>query len=577
MGFEWLLPVLFSVLLFLVPLFPDVRLSRPKLLAFETGLYGLFFLWLFTQAHRGMFRVRSLGSLLPVGLYCALSGIFYYLSPDKPVALNELKRGLLSATGFIIASNIIENTKQRQIVLAGWMGGSFLAICYGLMQHSGGIGMLRVPQFDRVMSTFGNPIFFAAHVVIVIPIILGLFAQNKNALARLFLGIMGIAAFTALYWSQTRAAFIACALSLVVFLLLAVESKKKKQVLLAAVAILCVAAALGTHRIWNRHQAHTLIWRDSLAMWLHTPWTGIGPGTFHIYFPQYASEELKKVWPQDKFIVNDAHNEYVQYLCETGILGFGVFLLLIASFYRTAFIVYRKRPQDRAIISGLIASATGILAQNFFSVDMRFIISAVYLFIVMGLVASFDDDTTASPRLGPGGRAACFMAIAFTCLLTYQKVLEPYRAQQKVAATPDFFDEKVLEPARTIADLETLAKQYPNQALVFEKLGWVYAKEKNWPRAIESYLTANRLNPRSAGPLNNLGNISFLNGDRNAAITYWTQSLAINPGQVDSRLNLATAYFYQGKLKEAAAELKEVLKTDPHNEKAIVMLKQMTE
>ena len=77
--------------------------------------------------------------------------------------------------------------------------------------------------------------------------------------------------------------------------------------------------------------------------------------------------------------------------------------------------------------------------------------------------------------------------------------------------------------------------------------------------------------------MNNLGNIYYLMGNRPMAIGYWNRSLAINPQQIDSRLNLAIAYYYQGELRESAEQLKVILKTDPKNEKAIVLLRQMTE
>jgi tetratricopeptide (TPR) repeat protein len=208
---------------------------------------------------------------------------------------------------------------------------------------------------------------------------------------------------------------------------------------------------------------------------------------------------------------------------------------------------------------------------------MRFIVSSVYLFFMMGMVNSFADETIEIKNLSVPLRFAGGALIAAAAVGIFSVILVPYRAQRAVARTPDFFDLKVLEPVKTIADLESLARQYPDQSLVFEKLGWVYAKEKKWQPAIASYEQAARLNPGAAGPLNNLGNIYFLLNDRPRAIEYWQRSLALNPRQADSRLNLALAYYYQGRLKACGEQLREVLKIDPANEKAIVLLKQMAE
>ena len=208
---------------------------------------------------------------------------------------------------------------------------------------------------------------------------------------------------------------------------------------------------------------------------------------------------------------------------------------------------------------------------------MRFIISSVYLFLIMGLLETFSSGFWKKDNLPAFARTSGIAAVGAAAFFILPAVFTPYLAQKKVSATPDFFDMKVLEPAKTIADLEVLALQHPDQPLVFEKLGWVYSKERMWEKAINSYERASELDPKAAGPLNNLGNIYFLQNNRPMAIGYWNRSLGINPKQVDSRLNLAVAYYYQGLLKESAEQLKAVLKLEPNNEKAIVLLKQMSE
>jgi len=384
--------------------------------------------------------------------------------------------------------------------------------------------------------------------------------------------------FAAIYFTETRAAFIGLGVAAAVFLWLTISSISKRNIIFAVLLVVFGLFAFATKNIWHRQQAHTLIWRDTLTMWADHPFFGTGPGTFHIYFPKYASPELRKIWPQEQNIINDAHNEYIQYLSETGVAGFGIFLWLLVSIFKNASLVSRVTSQrDHLLLSGFAASSAGILAQNIFSVDMRFIISSVYLFVAAGFIDSFGEEYYRKESLSKPLRAIGLIICAALSVFVFQKILEPYIAQKDVAAAPDFFDQKILEPAKTISDLELIAKKYPTQALVFEKLGWVYSKEKNWQKAIENLVKASQLNPKSAGPLNNLGNIYFLLGDRTNAIRFWNRSLEINPVQVDSRLNLALAYYYKGKLKEAADQLREVLKIDPHNEKAIVMLKQMTE
>lgn len=589
-----LLPVALLCAMFLVaPMVPDIKLIRPKLLTLQMGIFGALTLWLMLATLRGALVLRGARMLAPVGAYLALGAAFYALSPDRPVALMEFNRCILSVCAYLAALQIPRAAGSLRWVLGAWMGGTFFAVLYGILQHCGGIGRLAVPQMDRVMSLFGNPIFFAAHLVISLPIAFGLLMSGdgdgrRGWLARSALWAVIGAGLWALLLTKTRGAFLGLIAAVVVLAVLRLRRGTEDGRRAAppglslrtvgyALAVLAVAGmfAAATWSLWSRQQAHLLIWRDTVAMWTAHPWFGTGSGTFHLYFPHYASDVLKSIWPQGQCIVNDAHNEYLQILSETGILGLGVFLWLMAAFF-----IRRARLAERGqgfLADALTAGAAGLLAMNAVSVDMRFIISSVYLFTVFGLVDGMTAPEREMPLAGAGKKMAVLIVAAAAGYGLFTLALTPFLAQRKVAATPDFFDQKILEPAKTAADLEALAQKYPNESSIREKLGWIYAKEKQWDRAVANYQEAQRLNPQAPGPYNNLGNIFFLTGNRDGAIACWQESLAVAPTQIDSRLNLATAYYYQGRLKEAADELKTVLKINPGNEKAIVLLKQMTE
>ena len=569
---------LLLIVLFFSPIVPDVKLTRPKLFVLETGLYGTLFLWAAWQCIDGKIKVRRFVPALPLALYAVAGFVMYLLSSDRPVALNEFKRAMLSCAAFLAVPLVVTSDGKRDAALAAWLGGSFCAIVYGILQYSGGVGQLMVPHMQRVMSTFGNPIFFAAHIVITLPLAAGLWFASRRKIARTFLSVFILAALAALFFTGTRAAYIGLAAAAAVFIFAAIPTKRTRVIAVSALVLAATVFFLSTEKLWNRQQAHGLIWRDTVTMWLQNPWTGTGPGTFHIYFPKYASDELKRIWPTGQFIVNDAHNEFLQYLSETGVVGLGIFIWVLTAFFVGTWRLSRVSGYRRRMaLTGAAAACVGLLTQNIFSVDMRFIVSAASLFLTMGFAASYRDEWVERRITTTAARGMGLALVASAGFLVFSKVLEPYRAQQKVASAPDFFDEKVLEPAKTIADLQELAKKFPDKASIYEKLGWVYAKEKNWSSAIVSFKRSSELDPSLAGPLNNLGNIYFLSGDRTRAIHYWEQSLTIDPGQIDSRLNLATAYYYQGQLKEASDQVKEVLKIQPGNEKAIVLLKQMTE
>jgi O-antigen ligase len=608
------MPVIMAVVLVLVPFFPDVQITRPKLLVLELSIFGLVLFWLVKAILSENVVIHKTNINLAIAVYAVYIFLAYFFADNKPVALSELKRMLLCTGMYFLAANIITSVRDRVIVLSGWAVGSTLALIYGILQRFGGVWVFAVPKMGRVISTFGNPIFFAVHLVTFLPVVVGLFFYSKKYFVRFILISVLICGLFGLYFSQTRAAWIGFVVSMLCFGVVSLKSRKTKIIFVSLIVGCSLVFAVFTRHMWLRQQAHLLIWRDTLNMWLHHPLFGTGPGNFHINFPKYASQELLSIWPQKQCIINDAHNEYIQILSETGVIGLGIFIWIVFGFFKYALDMhskYRGRRQS-VLIAGMISGAVALLIQNFFSVDMRFIISAVYLFLIIGFVCSFGDKLLEIHfRIGRRVKTVFLAILLFSSgvvgfsrgpkihlagLIHFDiargglklkpsgegsgllpHILKPYLAQKKLDETPSFFDEKILEPARTLSELEQLVKEYPGEAKVYEKLGWIYAKEKNFRKAIENFERAVRLNPELFGAYNNLGNIYFHLGNRAKSIEYYKKSLQINNNQVDSHLNLGITYYYEGRLKEAADEFNDVLKIDPENDRAIVMLKRMRE
>ena len=404
---DYIPAVVLALTLVLAPILPDVQITRPKLMVIELGIFTAILVFIIKILNSGTIRIRLNPLNVPILMYIIYIFTCYMFSDNKSVAFNEFKRMLLCSSIFFLSANIISPDeslcrKQRNLVLAGLLIGSSIAVIYGIMQHFGNIRffgvVFSVPQMGRCASTFGNPIFFAAHLIIFIPIVSGLLLNSfrkdlKSSFSfnsyRFFLIIIIFSALIALYYTQTRAAWIAFAFSAVLFGIINIKSKKLKLTFLIIAGISIAGFTLLTWQVWLRHQAHPLIWKDTLRLWLSSPLFGTGPGTFHINFPAFASPELLKIWPQSQQIINDAHNEYVQILAETGIIGFAIFFAIIFFFFKYGFDVYKQKPRNKYMLSGLLCSAAAILAQNVFSVDMRFIISAFHLFLVIGLLCSF--------------------------------------------------------------------------------------------------------------------------------------------------------------------------------------------
>jgi len=570
--------LVFFLLIFFVPILPDEKIIRLKLVGLEIFVLLLVFLWLNKMLFAGRISLKKNMLNLSIFIYSVYIFFLYLVSKNKPVAISELNRMLLCLSIYLVALNNLNTENVLQRIFLVWLLSALLVSLYGIGQYYGGINLgkirLQIPQMQRIMSTFGNPIFYAAFLVITIPLGLGFFIQTNSLRGRIFLLFALCSMFYALYLTATRAAWIGLTVAIAFFISLILKTKRQKIIFLILFTLCFMLFAYLTRPVWLRKQEHPLIWRDTINMFTKNPF-GVGLGVYHLYFPKYISDGLKSIFPQTRFIINDAHNEYLQILAETGILGFILFFWIIFSFYRYGIKVSGNK---KFFSVSILSSGTAILIQNFFSVDMRFIISAVYFFLLLGMLSSVEQRKTELPlNLPTTGKVFLFFVLCLGGYYTSMQIAKPYLAQKRLAEKLDFFDEKVEDPQGTIKELEKLIQVHPDEVKLYEKLAWVYAKEKNFTKAIENYEKALSLNPNLPGIYNNLGNIYFLLGRRLEAIENYQNSLMLNPKQIDARLNLGTAYFYQGMLKESADEFRHVLELDPKNEKAIVMLKRMTE
>jgi O-antigen ligase len=623
--------ILLALVFLSLALVPDEKLARHKLLALELGFASFAAAWVLASVWRGRLRVAFTPLLAAVSAWTIWATAGWLASDQPALAATEARRAWIGLAAFWTASQGRGLASSRRL-WGAWAAAAGAAAAYGLLQWTGGVGPLRAPRLDRVMGTFGNPIFFGAYLAVSLPLAVGLCASARGRAARALWGACASAAGAALYLTGTRAAWIGAAAAGVTALLL-LERRPGRLASWAAAAVVAAGLfAAATRSSWTRDQAHGLIWRDTIGLWRSNPVFGVGPGEFHIHFPAAAGEDLKAKWPSDRFIVNYAHSEPLQVLAETGVAGFLPWALVWVFFFRRAWRAVGGAPPGdprRVAAASVAAAAAACLAQSFFSVDLRFGVSSAVLFYLLGSLPAGGERVleaswrpTASRRVALAGAWA--VAVGAVCpdrspsgwrlnvlgavqagrgadgwgvrvfpedmragLLT--RLLHPYLAHFRRTRAPDFFDVRLLDPVRTIEELESLAARYPDQAAVFEKLGFARAKEMRPGgrggaldramalQAAAAYRKAAELDPTRAGAFNNLGNIHFTLGDQAEALVCWGRAVEADPRQLDARLNLGKVYYLNGRLREAAEQFRKALELNPGNDEATVYLKRMVE
>ncbi|MDX6768847.1 MAG: O-antigen ligase family protein [Elusimicrobiota bacterium] len=536
---------------------PDRKVVRWKLVGVEAFVL-VAGLWALALALRRRGDARRASLDLPVALLAASIPAFFLLSPERAASEGEAARLGLCVAAYFAASRTLDAAGVRRLAAAWTLGGA-LAAALALAQR---LGLPGFAALERPTGSFGNPIFLGAALAAAVPVAAALALGSAGRTRALWSAVAGLQV-AGLLATRSRGPALGLLAAGAVWAVLRLEGRARAAAVAGAAALAATGAALSAGREWT----HGLIWRDAWSLFAARPLLGSGLGRFHLEFPAYASEALKARWPEGRVIVNFAHNEYLQTLCETGLVGLGLLLLIPAT---AAAVIARRRGSpyseaDAGLLAGLVFFVCAAV-----SPDARFGVSAFAAFLWLGAAAALAA-TPARPLPRPALPLAAAALLAWASLAA-----RPLRAARANAAEKPFAASSPELDAR-IRSLEEELRRRPDAADTAEALAYLYAKDGAWERAIARFELAARLDPGRPGPLNNLGNVHYTLGAFDRAAEYWERSLAVAPGQLDARLNLAKLHYERGRLKQASAQLEEVLRRDPGNAKARVLHKRMIE
>ena len=295
-----------------------------------------------------------------------------------------LKTALALLSYFLIGYLIFKTIKRRSQIIRMfyviYIMGVFEAF-YGMLQYYG---------FSTrfISGTFVSRNHFAGYLEMIVPIGIGLIfirmdlisfsrlswkeklirlAEKKTAISLLML--LGVILMSlALIFSRSRsAAFLLIFIFFLFFFLSFMrvgqnrEHRKGIRIMLISVFIIfCFSLYVGMDATFKRFSMERLtqesrlgIWGNSLKLFSGYPVLGTGLGTFAALYPNMEGDgRLAKI--------SHAHNDYLEYLTETGFIGFGllfggIFLIFWACF---KFWIRKRHPVMQGLgMGGLVALA----------------------------------------------------------------------------------------------------------------------------------------------------------------------------------------------------------------------------
>ncbi len=132
------------------------------------------------------------------------------------------------------------------------------------------------------------------------------------------------------------------------------------------------------------------VWKGAIDIWKANPLFGTGVETFAFAYYKHKPIDHNKTSEWD-FLYNKAHNEYLNYLATTGIVGLGTYLALITTVLIVAakkLFMKKETHTNVLLVTGLLSAYITILITNFFGFSVVIINLLFFLIPAMLLLLS---------------------------------------------------------------------------------------------------------------------------------------------------------------------------------------------
>jgi len=307
---------------------------------------------------------------------------------------------------------------------------------------------------SRVFATFGQPNWLAAYTITLIPLGISFFAQAQKKWQQLIFGLTTLTLFITLLFTQSRSGFIGFGASMIVFgagLIwlkykvkkvngeareasldygearegALVDQNKKSKSIIKSLGLISVIAIILTligssftpsiSKIFQKNQAspaptqpiataplnrletggtdsgeiRKIVWQGAINIWKRYPLFGSGVETFAYSYYQDRPMEHNLVSEWD-FLYNKAHNELLNFLATTGVVGLSSYLLLLGWFgvvSLQAILNLKKKInlKDQTMLLSLLSGIIALSISNFLGFST--VVVSILLFTSLGSTA----------------------------------------------------------------------------------------------------------------------------------------------------------------------------------------------
>ena len=480
------------------------------------------------------------------------------------------------ALAFYLTYVLFVRGRQRQ-ALAYAVAAAGVALSLFAVYQKARFGTMLYGRFPTPSGTpfgpFVNHNHFAGYVEASALVTLGVglqTARRHGSLAFLLFGastLMGVA----LVLSQSRGGLLATGTGLLALFWLGRDDGNRGRAYLAAaglgVALLLVAFAPGSlvdrwTRLADGDRSvafRTKLWADSLRLARTSPLVGTGLGTYAAAIPPYRRGP-------DETRAEFAESDWIQYLCETGVLGVGLALALLVTSLRAGRRAIEEELSDRGrgLRQGAFAAVVAMGVHGLVDFNFHIPSNALLFAVLLGLLPARNEGGLAIERRGfARGAAILVLALAGALALHAFRLGESRELQRRVSPL-------LTDPEEFTATIQALARsreQVPSNPHTSFLLGRIYNEEAYRSRdetryrdvrlsqASAAFRDAVALAPARGRYWFELGWTEANRGNPELADRLFPRALELEPHWANLRANYALYLIAMGRMDEAVREL----------------------
>jgi len=338
--------------------------------------------------------------ILPFILMMVIAALSFRNSVSFSTSFSGLEKLFKSLLIFVVCAEEIKDRKHVSRIVISIILGISLVSVDAVWQIIFGRDFIRGNTLQQAIglvrptASFPNPNVFGVYMSALTPIAIGLtlfYFKGKKRILMLFISAL---ATTGLSLTLSRGAGLALYLS-TLFLCIA---KKKKILTLILIAIVIISPFVMPKNIkqWAKgvnynplvlmcNQDRISIYRNTINMIKHHPFTGVGVNTFSKNYGKYKTESAEKYAHTPDTIY--AHNIYLQMAGEIGLLGLLAFLWFLTRIFIRTLRAYRNLKDDylKTIALSLVACFIAFLVNGLTETSLYYSRVAMVFWYLIGV------------------------------------------------------------------------------------------------------------------------------------------------------------------------------------------------